>query len=282
MSLKMQPGWRYGNPGNIDMVAVNAFSELVGLVASQGSRYGIIEEFKRHFCGPAGRPYASSSSESWAESDLYELMKQASANAPLFIEAFCNACQKLAHSDGLDVPDAVVINGILHDHHVGYEIHGDALVQVGHHVAPPTSIPVSLNQQAREVILKSFDESSRLLAEGRDRAAVQELLWLMETVSTAFAGLSDSDGTVTGKYFNEIAKSLRDHQRGSVLDQALKWIAAMHGYLSSPTGGGVRHGTHLSEGIPMGRNDAVLIANLTRSYIQYLMAEHERMSLGRT
>lgn len=99
----------------------------------------------------------------------------------------------------------------------------------------------------------------------------------METVSTAFSGLSDSDGTITGKYFNEIAKSLRDHQRGTVLDQALGWIKAMHGYLSSPTGGGVRHGRDLNSGIPMGRNDAVLIANLTRSYIQYLMAEHERL-----
>ena len=56
----------------------------------------------------------------------------------------------------------------------------------------------------------------------------------------------------------------------------------MHGYLSSPTGGGVRHGSDLNEGISMGRNDAVLIANLTRSYFQYLMAEHERMSSART
>jgi len=279
--MKLQPGWRYGNPGGLDVGAVNAFSDLVGRVASQGGRFGIIEDFKRDFCGPAGRPYSMSSSESWAESDLYELMRQAAANAPLFIEAFYDGCQKLAQKDGLDVPDAIVINRILHDHHAGYEIHGDTLVEVGHHVAAPTSVPSSLNQQAGELILKSFAESNRLLAEGRDRAAVQELLWLMETVSTAFSGLSDSDGTITGKYFNEIARSLRDHQRGTVLDQALKWIAAMHGYLSSPSGGGVRHGSDLKEGIPMSRNDAVLIANLTRSYIQYLMAEHERMNSAR-
>jgi hypothetical protein len=278
VSLKLQAGWRYGNPGGLDITAVNAFSDLIGRIASQGSRFGVMEDFKRLFCGPAGRPYAMSSSESWAESDLYELMRQAADNAPLFIEAFYNGCQRLAQNENLDVPDAIVINGILNEHQTGYEIRGNALVEAGHHVAPPTSVPISLDQQARETILKSFDESSRLLAEGRDRAAVQELLWLMETVSTAFSGIGNNESTVTGKYFNEIAKSLRDHQRGTVLDQALKWIAAMHGYLSSPTGGGVRHGRDLKDGIVMGRNDAVLIANLTRSYIHFLMAEHERLS----
>lgn len=43
-------------------------------------------------------------------------------------------------------------------------------------------------------------------------------------------------------------------------------------YLSSPTGGGVRHGTSLSRGDDINLNEAVLICNLTRSYIGFLLA----------
>ena len=48
----------------------------------------------------------------------------------------------------------------------------------------------------------------------------------------------------------------------------------------SPTGGGVRHGADLKAGIPMQPNEARLFCNLIRSYISYLMAEHERLSKG--
>jgi hypothetical protein len=39
--------------------------------------------------------------------------------------------------------------------------------------------------------------------------------------------------------------------RGSVFDQMLGWATALQGYLSSPTGGGVRHGTNLKAGLTM-------------------------------
>ena len=54
-------------------------------------------------------------------------------------------------------------------------------------------------------------------------------------------------------------------------------MMALHGYLSSPTGGGIRHGLDLSDGNPVQINEARLYCNLIRSYITYLSTEHERL-----
>ena len=50
-----------------------------------------------------------------------------------------------------------------------------------------------------------------------------------------------------GKYFNKIVEDPRTLRKGTLLNQVLEWIATLHGYLSSPTGGGVRHGADLSQ-----------------------------------
>jgi hypothetical protein len=55
-------------------------------------------------------------------------------------------------------------------------------------------------------------------------------------------------------------------------------MLVLHGYLSSPTGGGVRHGADLKEGVALEVNEARLCCNLIRSYIAYLIAEHERLA----
>jgi hypothetical protein len=54
----------------------------------------------------------------------------------------------------------------------------------------------------------------------------------------------------------------------------LAWVTTLHGFLSSPTGGGIRHGTDLRTGIVIQPNEARLFCNLIRSYISCLMAEH--------
>jgi hypothetical protein len=64
--------------------------------------------------------------------------------------------------------------------------------------------PTSLAEQAQELIQQSQAQSEQLLLEGRPRQAVQEVLWLLETVVTAFRGLDAGAGTVQGKYFNTI------------------------------------------------------------------------------
>ena len=79
--------------------------------------------------------------------------------------------------------------------------------------------------------------------------------------------------TIEGKYFNEIIRALRNNNRGSALAEALGWMAKMHGFLSSPRGGGVRHGTQLAADVSPTLKEAHLYCNLTRSYINYLLAE---------
>lgn len=53
-------------------------------------------------------------------------------------------------------------------------------------------------------------------------------------------------------------------------------MTKLHGYLSSLTGGGVRHGMDLKAGVASHQNEALLYCNLIRSYITYLIEEHER------
>ncbi len=278
--LKFDPKWRFDSPGEIASGVVSDFFNLIGKIANQGDRKAILEHFKAYFAGAAGITAYSSSSVSWAESDLESYMRQAAENAPLFIEAFYDACEGLAknHPD-FGTPDVARINRVLFEHQAGYEIKlPDLISQELRVTIAVTERVTSLDAQAQEIIQKSLSDSEQLLSEGRDRQAVQEILWLLETISTAFQGLDTGGGTVQGKYFNKIADDLRKHHRGKTLDQVLQWVTTLHGYLSSPTGGGIRHGADLRAGIATQPNEARLFCNLIRSYISYLMAEHERLS----
>ncbi len=69
---------------------------------------------------------------------------------------------------------------------------------------PQNPIPVlapekSIGERAVELIHASLDQADRLLLEQRPRQAVQEILWLLETVSTAFQGIDTGTGTVAGR-----------------------------------------------------------------------------------
>lgn len=66
---------------------------------------------------------------------------------------------------------------------------------------------------------------------------------------------------------------MRRIAKGSTLERVLEWVTNVHGYLSSPTGGGVRHGLDLNAGVLIGANEARLFCNLIRSYISYLLSE---------
>ncbi|WP_407059347.1 hypothetical protein ACKZDW_04510 (plasmid) [Ralstonia syzygii subsp. celebesensis] len=50
-----------------------------------------------------------------------------------------------------------------------------------------------------------------------------------------------ADGNVTGNDFNQIVDSLKRRNRGGVLGQVMSWMKTV----SSPTGGGIRHGMDL-------------------------------------
>jgi hypothetical protein len=261
--------------------AVRAFEALIGKIATQANRWSILEHFKRYFAGAAGTTTSRSSSESWAESDLSVLISTAAENAPLFIDAFYEGCEALRSQQDLTVPDAGRINRVLAEHNVGYQLRPPELVAVGIH--QPIPVPArysSLDEQAQETVQQSLHHSEKFLAEGHPRQAVQEILWLMETISTAFRGLSVGNETVEAKYFNKIVQELRANSKGQTIDQVLNWLTTLHGYLSSPTGGGVRHGADLKARVTINADEGRLYCNLIRSYVTFLMAEHARMSGG--
>jgi hypothetical protein len=83
---------------------------------------------------------------------------------------------------------------------------------------------------------------------------------------------------VQGSYVNKIVADLRLMGRGKNLEQILGWVMTLHGFLSAPGGGGIRHGVDLKEGAAIQANEAQLYCNLIRSYISFLIAEHELLS----
>ncbi|RVP97125.1 hypothetical protein [Sinorhizobium meliloti] len=276
--MKMDGAWRFDSPGAMPRDAVLEFDTLIGKVAAQGNRWAVLEQFKRYFAGACGNTAARSSSESWAESDLNNLLWQAAENAPLFIEAFYDGCEAL-RSDDFTLPEVSRINRILAEHQAGFEIRPPAIIAVGVH--EPIPVPEryqSLDEQAQDLVQQSLRDSERLLSEGHPRQAVQEILWLMESVLTAFKGLSAGETTIEAKYFNKIALELRTKMKGQTIEQVLIWLTTLHGYLSSPTGGGVRHGVDLKSGITVNADEGRLYCNLIRSYVTFLMTEHGRLS----
>jgi hypothetical protein len=278
--LQFEGAWRFDSPGPIPDGVVDAFADFINKICAQGERKALLEHFKGHFARATGQPHYGSSSESWAETDLQRLIAQAAVNAPVFIEAFHDACEKLRGLyPKMAIPDAGRINRVLAEKGAGFEIQPPNLVSTRQQspIAVPQQ-PVSLAAQAQNLIEGSLQESERLLNEGRNRAAVQELLWLLETVATAFRGISTEVGDIRGSYFNKIVGNLRGMGRGTSLNQILGWMMTLHGYLSAPKGGGIRHGVDLEESVAVQPGEARLYCNLIRSYIGYLITEHERLS----
>jgi hypothetical protein len=278
--LHFNGAWRFDSPGPIPAGVVNGFSDLINKIVAQGNRRQLLEHFKSHFAGAAGTPHYPSSDAGWAATDLSRLMDEASNNAPLFIEAFYNACDTLnAQYPEIGLPDIGRMNRILAETAAGYQIEPPNLVVTQNHnsIVVPEK-PPSMDEQAQEIIQVSLQTSDQLLAEGHNRQAVQEILWLLETVATGFRGVSLEDGSVQGRYFNKIIAEMRSNSRGKTLDQIFGWMQTLHGFLSSPTGGGIRHGVDLRDGIAVQAGEARLFCNLIKSYITFLITEHERLS----
>jgi len=200
--LKFSGVWRFDSPGAVPSGVVNDVTGLIGKVATQGDRQTILEHFKGYFAKAAGTTSSWSSSAGWAETDLARYMDMAATNAPLFIEAFYDACETLREKEAdFAVPDVRMINGVPAKYGADYEVRPPDLITGKFQVAPvavPEKAP-SLDEQAQELIQKSLSDAENLLVERRYRQAVQEVLWLLETVSTAFPGLATGSGTVQGK-----------------------------------------------------------------------------------
>ncbi len=276
--LEFEGQWRFESPGPVGADVVREFDILIERICGQGDRKIFFEHFKFHFAPAAGIQYNPSSNESWAATDLAMVMGEASENAPLFIEAFYNACYELKkdHPE-IEMPDVALINQILSNAGTGFQIDPPRLIATRTHVsiAVPGEAP-SLDAQAKETITRALDASEQALNEGNGRQAVQEVLWLLETLSTAFRNEKILEGSIHGRYFNKIVEELRDRGEGHQ-KHIFRWMMALHGFLSSPTGGGVRHGIDLNEGQEFGITEARLYCNLIRSYLTFLIAEHERL-----
>ena len=273
--LEMPPNWRFGNPGELSFDALNGFHNLILKITAQGDRWSILEHFKAQFAGGASR----SSSESWASSDLFEIMKGARSNAPNFIAAFWTGLQELKRSHPVHgLPDENNINAILIECGEPYELMPPKLLARQVFGTPVVNVPVaSVDERARLLIETSLARADELLNQQHPRQAVQEILWLLETVSTAFEGRETSAGAIEGKYFNSIVRELIRHGSGAMLGEVGKWMSKLHGYLSSPSGGGVRHGTHIDASVTIEQHEGRLYCNLTKSYIDYLLAELARL-----
>lgn len=277
--LVFDSSWRFVSIGPIAAEVNDEFHTLISRVAT--GRQDVIEEFKSKYASAAGRSYSRSSSASWADSDLQSYMADASANAPLFIEAFYDGMEAVKKNFNLPVPDVAYINLLLAKHKSGFQIELPRLYAVNGDIAPmqAPSIPKSFDDEAKEIIQKSLYEANRLLTEKRERQAVQELLWLLETITTAFQGMtSENNETIGGNYFNRIIPELRRVNKGKATEHILKWIENLHGYLSAPKGGQVRHGADLKEGVVTSSAEATLYYDLTLSYIKYIISEYDRLS----
>lgn len=278
--LNFNPSWRFQSPGAIAPGVIDEFNLMIKRVAGQhGSRQPILEHYKRYFADAAGRPSYTSSSLDWAESDLESYMREAGDNAATFIEAFFDAGQALqGQNPGLVVPPLDLINNVLRSNDASFEVQPPDLIAL--RSAPSVTVqdlPPSLDAQAIEIIQRSLKQAEDDLTIGRNRQAVTEILWLLETVSTVFQGIPVGETTIQSKYFNKIADELRRHRKGQVAEQALGWMKTLHGYLSSPTGGGVRHGGVLSADAELSPHDARLFCNLIRSYLNFLLDEYDRL-----
>ncbi len=276
--LKFNSSWRYSSPGGIPAPIVEEFSGIISKIAR--GKQDVLEHFKTYFGGASGTTANWSSNASWAATDLDHFMGQAADNAPLFIEAFYDACDDFNKSADADVaPDYKFINAILSKQGANYQIDPPNLIVTADPLPViPIEITPTLDENANNLIQKSLSESHRLLAEDKYKQAVQEILWLLETVTTVFPGMTaENNVSIQGKYFNKILDALKQNSKGTALEQIIGWIKTLHGYLSAPTGGGIRHGMDLKDGVATSAAEAKLYCNLITSYISFLLSEYERL-----
>lgn len=282
MPLKFPSEWRFSR-GELEPVspgAVKAFYSLLLKIAGQAEdRWTTLERFKSAFSNASGAFSGSSSSESWAQSDLESRMFDAAENPALFLEGLYDAIEKV--SDNLAVPDWGTVNSMCVENKIPLSIRPPDLVPLSKQltVAAPRQTP-SLNAEAQFIFRESVNRADELLAQSRPREAVQEMLWIFESIVTVFIGVETADAKVKGHYFNQIAKELKKIGSGKTLERAIDWSTALHGYLSSPTGGGVRHGQNLQVLSKLTTEEGRFFCNLIMAYVAFLLSEHEHLNEG--
>lgn len=262
---------------SIPREAVDEFFTFAKLTAQRGDAEEIYYIFRAEFSEAVGVPRYRSSSLYFAPYDAKSAMENATNNAPVFIAAFYRACTEVAERFGAtNVPDVATINRLLEKYRIGYVIDPPQL-RLREIVDMVPVRPTTLLRQAHNKFRNAIERSEGLLRENKGEEAVNHIWWLLESVSTAFSGLTIAGRKIEGSYFNAVAKDIQQADGGSMLGTVARWLTALQAYLSGPDQAGIRHGRQLHlEGLQP--HEAVLLCNLTRSYIAYLLAEYERLT----
>lgn len=275
--LRFDSAWRYEAPATVCPAIVNKVMEdIIQRIAAECSNKHIFETFKRRFAHASGSPAGDSSDESWARTDLWDVMKRtADKNVVLFIEALYDGlCDIHKMQVNAQIPPLNYINTILKP--TGFAIkEPDFLVSASDY--KPIQVPArtpSFDMKANEIIQASLRKSEKLLDAGNHRSAVQEVYWLLESITTAFRGVQIADSNIKGKYFSKIIEEMRHLNRHKTLDQVSGWLINIYGYLSAPGGGGVRHGADILNYDELTPGEARLFCDLARSYISYFLNEY--------
>jgi hypothetical protein len=141
MALEFPKEWRFDeNLGRMPQEALPDLVSLIEKVAAQSrSPKAVYETFKGRF-GVS----STSSSESWAHSDMVDAMTGAEMNTPEFIEAYWAGMTDVSDEVAIPPPDRV--NAILRKHGVGYALYPPRLVQeVGPSIVITPDAPVAAN-----------------------------------------------------------------------------------------------------------------------------------------
>jgi hypothetical protein len=287
--LEFPARWRFNPPVGTEVppALVDEFFRIAKKTAAQASdRQQVLEMFKAEFARGLQTTTSTSSNEYWAEVDLRSTMDRAAINAATFLEALYDVSKALGDSHPeWAVPSVPLLNELCVKYGAPYRlapprlVAADAFVTAQGYQEPVQVHPSGLLEQAHRQFRDALARSDELLRDRRGREAVQEILWLLESVATAFKGLEAGGQRIKGGYFNAIIRELRQRLRGTALSRVVEWIEELHGYLSTPTGGGVRHGLDLQHD-PIEFHEAMLFCNLIRSYLSYLLAEYEKMTRG--
>jgi len=274
--LSPPPDGTYIN-SSIPKEAVDEFFTFAKLTAQRGDAEEVYYIFRAEFSEAVGMPRYRSSSLYFAPQDAKSAMENAANNAPVFVAAFYRACTEAAERFGAtNAPDVATINRLLEKYRIGYIIDPPKL-RLREIIDVVPVRPTALLQQAHEKFRNAIERSEGLLRENKGEEAVNHIWWLLESVSTAFSGVIIGEHKIEGDYFNVVAKSIQGAAGGSMLGTVARWLTALQAYLSGPDQAGIRHGRHLHlEGLYP--HEAVLLCNLTRSYVAYLLAEYERLT----
>lgn len=285
--LRFDPRWIFRPPaddelhhGRVPEETVNECLALIRRVIQPDYRQGTWEAFKRGFYPVSGRTYSRSSDLGFAEYDCQMAMTEAAANTPVWIDTFYTCWKELEAANRIpDVGIEDLFNQVLSQTGVGYVIGPPNLIAVGQvSVLAPVAVPAAIGTVERERIEDSLRRAAEHMDRGDFRTAVMESLWLLDSAIMVYQGLQLPTGRVAGAYFTPIVGNLRRLNAGASLAHIMGWMNTMYGYLSSPGGGQVRHGMDLSAELTLTANEARLYCNLIRAYIEYLLAEHDRLA----